>query len=237
MFDIKLYADGARIEDIAALAKDPDIAGFTTNPTLMKAAGVTDYVSFAMEALKAIGDKPISFEVFSDEAEEMKTQAIMLSGLGENVYVKIPVTNTKGQFMGPLITELSRAGVKLNITAIFSIQQVVDVVTALHDSGKDTPSIVSVFAGRIADTGVDPVPHMKACLCIARSIPNCELLWASPREVLNVIQANDCGCDIITATPAILGKLKKSYMKDLEQFSLETVKMFYDDATAAGYKL
>ena len=237
MLDIKLYADGAKIAEISSLAEDDSIAGFTTNPTLMKAAGIGDYLAFAMSALKVVDGKPISFEVFSDETEEMKTQAIMLAGLGENVYVKIPVTNTKGEFMGPLITDLSKAGVKLNITAVFTIQQVVDVVTALYNSGVDTPSIVSVFAGRIADTGIDPVPHMQAASCIVKSIPNCELLWASPREVLNVIQANDCGCDIITATPAVLKKLHTSYGKDLEQFSLETVQMFYNDAKAAGYKL
>ena len=237
MLNIKLYADGAKIDEISKLAKDNSIAGFTTNPTLMKAAGVKDYTSFAISALKVVNGKPISFEVFSDEVLEMKAQAIMLSGLGKNVYVKIPVTNTKGEFTGPLITELSRAGVKLNITAVFSIQQVVDVVTALYKSNVGTPSIVSVFAGRIADTGVDPVPHMKAASCIVKSIPNCELLWASPREVLNVIQADDCGCDIITATPAILKKLETSYGKNLEKFSLETVQMFYNDAKAAGYKL
>tara|TARA_A100001011_G_scaffold399769_1_gene510098 strand:+ start:403 stop:1116 length:714 start_codon:yes stop_codon:yes gene_type:complete len=237
MLNIKLFADGAKIQEISELAENDSISGFTTNPTLMKAAGVGDYLVFAIAALKVVDGKPISFEVFSDEPEEMKQQAILLAGLGENVYVKIPVMNTKGKFMGPLITELAKAGVKLNITAVFSIQQVVDVVTALYDSGVDTPSIVSVFAGRIADTGVDPVPHMKAASCIVKSIPNCELLWASPREVLNVIQADECGCDIITATPSILKKLDTSHGKDLEQFSLETVQMFYNDAKAAGYKL
>ena len=167
----------------------------------------------------------------------MKAQAVLLSGLAENVYVKIPVTNTQGIFTGPIITELAKARVKLNITAVFTIQQVADVVKALYDSGIDTPSIVSVFAGRIADAGVDPEPHMKAALCITKTIPNCELLWASPREVLNVLQADAIGCDIITATPAILKKLETSYGKDLEQFSLETVQMFYNDAKAAGYSL
>ena len=237
MLNVKLYADGARIDEIATLAKEDNIAGFTTNPTLMRAAGVTDYIKFAVSALKATNGKPISFEVFSDDLEEMKSQAILLNGLGDNVYVKIPVTNTKGTFTGPLITDLSKAGVKLNITAVFTIQQVVDVVGALYKSGVDTPSIVSVFAGRIADTGIDPEPHMKAASCIVKSIPNCELLWASPREVLNVIQADSIGCDIITATPAILKKLETSYDKDLGQFSLETVQMFYNDAQAAGYSL
>tara|TARA_R110000824_G_scaffold60050_10_gene160906 strand:+ start:14627 stop:15340 length:714 start_codon:yes stop_codon:yes gene_type:complete len=237
MFNVKLYADGARIEEISTLSRDENISGFTTNPTLMNAAGIEDYVEFATNALSVIGQKPISFEVFSDEPDEMRSQALILSSLGENVYVKIPVTNTKGIFMGPLITDLSNNGVKLNITAVFSIQQVKDVVESLRASNLDTPSVVSVFAGRIADTGVDPVPHMKSAVEIVRSISKCELLWASPREVLNVIQANECGCDIITATPAILKKLHTSYMKDLDQFSLETVKMFYDDAKSAGYKI
>lgn len=237
MLNIKLYADGAKIDEISALAEKDSIAGFTTNPTLMKAAGVTDYIAFAIAALRVTDGKPISFEVFSDDFKEMKSQAILLSGLAENVYVKIPVTNTKGVFAGPLITDLARAGVKLNITAVFTIQQVTDVVTALYNSKVDTPSIVSVFAGRIADTGVDPEPHMKAASCIVKSIPNCELLWASPREVLNVLQADAVGCDIITATPAILKKLETSHGKDLEQFSLETVQMFYNDARAAGYSL
>jgi transaldolase len=237
MFNVKLYADGARIEEISTLSRDENISGFTTNPTLMNAAGIEDYVEFATSALSVIGQKPISFEVFSDEPDEMRSQALILSSLGENVYVKIPVTNTKGIFMGPLITDLSNNGVKLNITAVFSIQQVKDVVESLRASNLDTPSVVSVFAGRIADTGVDPVPHMKSAVEIVRSISKCELLWASPREVLNVIQANECGCDIITATPAILKKLHTSYMKDLDQFSLETVKMFYDDAKSAGYKI
>ncbi len=170
MFNVKLYADGARIEEISILSQDESISGFTTNPTLMKAAGIEDYVKFARNALGVVGNKPISFEVFSDEADEMKSQAAMLSGLGENVYVKIPVTNTKGDFMGPLITDLSGSGIKLNITAIFSIQQVENVVDALRRSGSDTPSVVSVFAGRIADTGIDPVPHMKMAAKIVGSI-------------------------------------------------------------------
>lgn len=237
MFNIKLYADGANITDIQKLSSDENIAGFTTNPTLMKAAGIKDYATFAKEALKVVGEKPISFEVFSDEKEEMKKQALFLADLAENVYVKIPVTNTSGTFMGPLITELSAAGVKLNITAIFTIEQITDVVNSLLNSNSDTPSIISIFAGRIADTGVDPVPTMTFALRASNALKACEVLWASPREVLNVYQANDSGCHIITATPSILKKLQASKNKDLSQFSLETVKMFYNDAQAAGYSL
>jgi len=233
--DIKLYADGANIDDIADLSKRESISGFTTNPTLMKLAGINDYLAFAKKVIKSTNGKPISLEVFSDDLGEMKRQAELLTAINELVYVKIPVTNTKGVSTAPIIAELSAAGVKLNVTAIFSIAQVKTVVAALEHSS--APSIVSVFAGRIADTGIDPVPHMSEAKSICGIISDCELLWASPREVLNVFQANDCGCDIITATPEILAKLERSRGKELEQFSLETVQMFYNDAKAAGYSL
>ena len=229
--NIKLYCDGADLEDISRLSNDKSIEGFTTNPTLMKKAGIEDYYSFAVEAVKIVSPKPISLEVFSDDLEEMYEQAKKLSALGDNVYVKIPVTNTKGAFTGPILTKLSNRGVKLNVTAIFSIEQVKNVCASLNN---DTPAVISVFAGRIADTGVDPIPHMEKCRSIVPN--NFELLWASPREVLNVYQAEASGCNIITATPSILSKLKLKG-KSLEQFSLETVQMFYDDASSAGYKL
>lgn len=228
---IKLYCDGADYEDILRLSKDDKIKGFTTNPTLMKKAGIEDYFAFAKNAAGIVNPKPISLEVFSDDLGEMYEQAKKLSSIGENVYVKIPVTNTLGVFTGPILTRLSREGVKLNVTAIFSLNQVREVCESLDEN---TPAVISVFAGRIADTGVDPVPHMEKC---ANMIPNnFELLWASPREVLNVYQAEASGCDIITATPAVLSKLNLKG-KSLEQFSLETVKMFYNDALAAGYEL
>ena len=229
--NIKLYCDGADLEDITRLSKDASIEGFTTNPTLMKKAGIEDYYSFAVEAVSIVKPKPISLEVFSDDLEEMYQQAKKLSALGDNVYVKIPVTNTKGTYTGPILTRLSNEGVKLNVTAIFSIEQVLNVCSSLNNA---IPAVISVFAGRIADTGVDPVPHMAVCREI---VPDgFELLWASPREVLNVYQAEASGCNIITATPSILSKLSLKG-KSLEQFSLETVQMFYNDASSAGYKL
>ena len=231
---IKLYADGANLDDIKKLTLNDKISGFTTNPTLMKKAGVENYVDFAAKAVKIVNDLPISLEVFSDDLDGMETQAIKLSSLGTNVYVKIPVTNTKGVSTVPIIKKLSQQGVKLNVTAVFTIKQVKEVVANLSDT---TPSVISVFAGRIADTGVDPVPHMIQCKEIISSNSLCELLWASPREVLNVYQAAQCQCDIITATPSILTKYEKLASKNLEQFSLETVQMFYNDAKAAGYTL
>ena len=230
---IQLFADGANRQDILELYKNPMIKGFTTNPTLMKKAGISDYKAFALDILGEIKDRGISFEVFADEFDDMKRQALEIKSWADNVYVKIPVMNTKQTFCGPLLSELSEQGVKLNVTAIFTLEQVRDVVASLKG---DTPAIISVFAGRIADTGADPVPVMRAALELCKMRPNTELLWASTRELFNVIEADRIGCDIITATPDILNKLK-NLNKDLDAFSLETVKMFYEDATKAGFKI
>ena len=213
--------------------KNPRIDGFTTNPTLMRKAGITDYIGFAKEILQTIDDKPVSFEVFADEFEEMERQAREMATWGSNVYVKIPVTNTKKISSASLIKKLSAEGVQLNITAILSLEQVSEVADALKNGSS---SFVSVFAGRIADTGVDPVPLMKRALEILKPVSNAELLWASPREVLNVYQAESIGCHIITATNDILKKLDLKG-KDLEEYSLETVQMFFNDAQQAGYRL
>ena len=230
---VKLFADGADLDSMLALYKDPSIMGFTTNPTLMNKVGITDYEKFARQVLEAIPDLPVSFEVFADDLNEMLAQAKVIASWGSNVNVKIPVTNTKGEFTGPIIKELSAAGVQLNITAIFTPKQVKAIAENLSH---DTPAIVSVFAGRIADTGQDPIPIMCNCVEILKDFPKAELLWASPRELLNIIQADEVGCHIITATPDVLGKLKL-LEKDLTEFSLETVQMFYNDAQAAGYKI
>jgi len=230
---VKLFADGADLGSMLSLYKDPSIKGFTTNPTLMKKAGITDYKKFAMQVLEAIPDRPVSFEVFADDLTDMVTQAKVIASWGSNVNVKIPVTNTKGEFTGPVIKDLSAAGVQLNITAIFTPVQVKAVAENLS---QETPAIVSVFAGRIADSCLDPMPIMRECVEIIKDLPKAELLWASPREVLNVIQADEVGCHIITATPGLLSKLKL-FGKDLTEFSLETVQMFYDDAQAAGYSI
>ena len=216
-----------------SMYKNPRIDGFTTNPTLMRKAGITDYIGFAKEILQTIDDKPVSFEVFADEFEEMERQAREIATWGSNVYVKIPVTNTKKLSSASLIKKLSAEGVQLNITAILSLEQVSEVADALKNGSS---SFVSVFAGRIADTGVDPVPLMKRALEILKPVSNAELLWASPRQVLNVYQAESIGCHIITATNDILKKLDLKG-KDLEEYSLETVQMFFDDAQQAGYKL
>jgi transaldolase len=216
------------------LARSPRIAGFTTNPTLMRKAGVSDYRAFAREVLAAIRDKPISFEVFADELTEMRRQARELATWGDNVYVKVPITNTRRQPTTALVRELSGAGVKLNVTALCTLEQVRDTAQALAGGA---PAVISVFAGRIADTGRDPVPLMKEALGICRAAdPRIELLWASPRELLNIVQAADIGCDIITVTNDLLAKLAL-VGKDLAEFSLETVQMFHRDAQAAGYEL
>ena len=230
---VKLFADGADIDSILTLYKDPNIKGFTTNPTLMNKVGIKDYEKFAKQMLEVIPDRPVSFEVFADDLTDMLAQAKVIASWGSNVNVKIPVTNTKGLFTGPIIKELSQAGVQLNITAVFTPLQVKSIAENLS---YDTAGIVSVFAGRIADTCLDPVPIMRECVEILKDLPKAELLWASPREVLNVIQADEVGCHIITATPSILGKLKL-LGKDLSEYSLETVQMFYDDAQAAGYSI
>jgi len=230
---VKIFADGANLENMLGLYRDPRIAGFTTNPTLMRNAGITDYRAFAHEVLAAIPDRSISFEVFSDELDEMERQAREIASWGEHVYVKIPVSNTRGEDTGPLIRTLSRAGVKVNVTALMTLEQVRQTADALAGGA---PSYISVFAGRVADTGRDPVPVMAACVEALRPYPQCELIWASPRELLNVFQADAIGCHIITVTPDVLKKLSL-VGKDLDEYSLDTVKMFRSDAVAAGFSL
>jgi transaldolase len=230
---VKLFADGADLKGMVEMYERPWIKGFTTNPTLMRKAGVSDYRAFAREVLAAITDRPISFEVFSDEFEEMDRQAQEIASWGANVNVKIPVTNTRGEPSYKLVQKLSSAGIKLNVTAVFTLEQVREVVAHLDPK---VPALVSVFAGRIADTGRDPVPHMAEALALVRRCPSAELIWASPRELLNVFHAESVGCDIITVTNDLLAKLA-SCGKDLGVFSLETVKMFHSDAEKAGYKL
>lgn len=230
---IAIYADGADVRDMVAARDAGLVTGFTTNPTLMRKSGITDYEEFAKQALAATGNMPISFEVFADDFDEMERQAKLIATWGESVYVKIPVTNTKGESSAPLIRRLADAGVKQNVTAILTLAQVRAVVEALH---ADVPAIVSVFAGRIADTGVDPVPLMREAAQICSAKPKAELLWASPRELLNIFQADECGCHIITVTPDILKKLSM-VGKPLDELSLDTVKMFYNDASAAGFTL
>ena len=230
---VKLFADGAEKAGMLEMYQNPLISGFTTNPTLMKKAGVSDYKAFAKDILSHIPDKPISFEVFSDEFDEMERQALDIASWGENIYVKIPITNTKGESSVPLITTLSEKEVKVNVTAMFTVQQVQSVIPGLS---KGPGGYVSVFAGRIADAGLDPLEIMREVLRRIKDYPGIELIWASPRELYNVVQANDIGCDIITATNSILKKLH-SLGKDLNQFSLETVQMFYNDASEAGYTL
>ena len=230
---VKIFADGADIESMKALNQNPIVKGFTTNPTLMRKAGVTDYVAFAKEVLQAIPDAPVSFEVFADDFPSMEAQAMEIKSWGANVFVKIPISNTKGESAVPLIGKLSAAGVQLNITAIFTMEQIKAVTDALD---VNTPAVVSVFAGRIADTGIDPMPIMREAADYMKSKPKAELLWASPRELLNIFHADETGCHIITVTPEVLGKLKL-LGKDLDEYSLETVAMFYKDATAAGYDI
>lgn len=230
---VKLFADGADLAGMKEMYVNPTIKGFTTNPTLMRKAGVQDYKVFARQVLDAIPDRPISFEVFADEFDEMERQAHEIASWGKNVNVKIPVTNTKGQFAGPLIERLSKAGVVLNVTALMSLEQVKQVTQAL---APETPAIISVFAGRIADTGRDPVPLMAEAVKIMRARPKAELIWASPRELLNIFQADSIGCHIITATNDILKKLSL-VGKDLDAYSLETVEMFYKDAAAAKFTI
>lgn len=230
---VKLFADGADLAGIKEMYANPMIKGFTTNPTLMRKAGIQDYKAFAHQVLEAIPDRPISFEVFADEFDEMERQALEIASWGKNVSVKIPVTNTRKESAGPLIERLSKAGVALNVTALTTLEQVRDVTARL---APDVPAIISVFAGRIADTGRDPVPLMAEAVKIMRDKPKSELIWASPRELLNIFQADSVGCHIITATNDILKKLSL-VGKDLDQYSLETVQMFYKDAQAAGYKI
>jgi transaldolase len=230
---VKIFADGADLEGMVALAGRPEIAGFTTNPTLMRKSGVTDYEGFAKKILETITDKPISFEVFADDADGMLRQARLIASWGSNVYVKVPVTNTATEPMTAVIEQLTADGVKLNVTALMTVEQVRTVTAALAGT---QGAIVSVFAGRIADTGRDPMPIMADALAITSAQPGVELLWASPREVLNVRQADDLGVDIITVTFDLLAMLAL-FGKDLDEYSLDTVKMFFNDATAAGFTL
>jgi transaldolase len=230
---VKIFADGADLPGITKLYANPAIKGFTTNPTLMRKAGVTDYAAFAREILKVVPDRPVSFEVFADDFPEIERQAHEIASWGANVNVKIPVTTTKGQFCGPVIQRLSAAGVVLNVTALMTLEQVKQVTDCLSPN---TPAIISVFAGRVADTGRDPVPMMTKAVEVMKAKPKAELIWASPRELLNIFQADDVGCHIITVTHDVLGKLGL-VGKDLDDYSLDTVKMFHTDATAAGFTI
>lgn len=230
---VKIFADGADIDGILALYKRPWIKGFTTNPTLMRKAGIDDYEAFARRLIAAVPDRPISFEVFADDFDAMIAQGRAIASWGRNVNVKIPVTTTAGVFAGPVIRTLSQAGVTLNVTAVMTAQQVEQIAANLS---RDVPAIVSVFAGRIADTGRDPIPLMQDSLKALAKLPKAELLWASPRELLNIFQADAIGCHIITVTHDVLGKLSL-VGKDLTEYSLDTVKMFYRDAEAAGFRI
>jgi transaldolase len=230
---IKLFADGANLDQIRTLSENPKVAGFTTNPTLMKNAGVANYEKFAKDALEIIEDRPISFEVFSDDVNEMIKQALTISSWGKNIFIKIPITTTKGEFTNTAIKELGNQGVPLNITAILTPRQISNI---LSDINLNTQNVISVFAGRIADTGINPKNIMLECLSILKQYPGCDLLWASPREILNLIEADEIGCQIITMTPDLWKKME-NLGKDLEEFSLDTVRMFYKDAQSAGYSI
>jgi transaldolase len=232
-FNIKIFADGADINGMLEMYSAGFISGFTTNPTLMKKAGVTSYEQFALEAVKAIPDLPLSFEVFADELENMEREARKIGSWADNVYIKIPVTNTRGESSAPLIKRLSAEGFKLNITAILTLEQVEGV---LRNLSPGVGAYISVFAGRIADTGIDPVSIMKETAKMCKAVAKAESLWASTRELLNIFQAQDCGVDIITVTNDILKRLQ-NVGKDLTQFSLETVQMFYNDARSLGFKI
>jgi transaldolase len=230
---VKIFADGADLPGMLRLYGNPLIKGFTTNPTLMRKAGVDDYESFARTVLAAVPDRPVSFEVFADDFPTMVRQARTIASWGPNVFVKIPVTNTSGEFTDPVVRRLSHDGVPLNVTALLTLEQVRRVTACL---AVETAAIVSVFAGRIADTGVDPVPLMKDALAALAARPRAELLWASPRELLNVFQADEIGCHIITVTHDVLAKLPL-VGRDLDEYSLDTVRMFHNDAAAAGYSI
>lgn len=232
-FKIELYADGADAESMIEAHDEGLVKGFTTNPTLMRKAGVSDYEAFARKVLARIRDLPICFEVFSDESQDMERQARKIASWGENVFVKIPVTNTRGEGSEGLVRRLSASGVKVNVTAILSVEQVARVAAALDPA---TPSIVSVFAGRVADTGVDPVGVVRRARTLVAGLPKCKLLWASPRELYNLVQAEECGCHIITLTDELRRKLPL-LGRGLEDLSLETVRMFHTDAQKAGYLL
>jgi len=231
---IKIFADGADKKGMLDLNANPLIQGMTTNPTLMRKAGLTDFEAFARDILQSITVKPLSLEVFSDEFPEMKRQALKINGWGKNVYVKIPITNTRGESSLALVRELAQDGVKVNVTAILTQEQVAGVAKALNPK---VPAVVSVFAGRIADTGLDPMPHMRQAKKKLARLPQAELLWASVREVLNIFQADACGCDIVTVPHDILNKAIKLAGIGLPEMSLDTVKMFAGDAKAAGFSL
>ena len=231
---VKIYADGADKAGMLQMNANPLIKGMTTNPSLMRKAGLKDFEAFARDILQSITEKPISFEVFSDDFPGMRKQAMKISSWGKNVYVKIPITNTRGEFALPLIRELSSEGMKLNITAIATLDQVAGVAAALSPK---VPSVVSVIAGRIADSGVDPIPHMRENKRKLAALPHAELLWASVREVLNIYQADDCGCDIVTVPHEILNKAQKLAGTELKELSLDTVKMFAADASGAEFVL
>jgi len=232
--NVKIFADGADKAGILELYANPLLAGLTTNPTLMRKAGINDYETFARDILQTVKDKPISFEVFSDEFDEMRRQALKISAWQANVYVKIPITNTRGESSLALIRDLTGQGVKLNVTAILTLEQVAGVAQTLNPQ---VPAVVSVFGGRIADTGCDPEPIMRASRALLANLPKAELLWASVREVLNIFQAEACGCHIVTVPHDILKKALKLCGRGLAAMSLDTVKMFAEDARAAGYKL
>jgi transaldolase len=231
---IKVFLDGADEDKIIKYGKNEIVRGFTTNPTLMKKAGVKNYKEFALKVIKFIDDKPISFEVFADEHDEMYEQAKIICSWGKNINVKIPVTNTKGEPSYKLINQLSKEGININVTALFTFEQVANVISNIDNNNK--LNILSIFAGRIADSGVDPVPTIKKCKELSEKKKNIEVLWASTREPFNIIQASECNCDIITVTEDILLKIS-SFGKDLNSFSLETVRMFYEDAKTAKYIL
>jgi transaldolase len=231
---IKIFADGADLDGMINLYKNPMIRGLTTNPTLMRKAGIKDYESFAKEVLQVVKDKPISFEVFSDEFKEMRRQALKIRDWQANVFVKIPITNSRGESSVPLIAELAKEGTQLNLTAIFTLAQVRAVADVL---APEVSAVVSVFAGRIADTGRDPIPVMRASKALLDDLRKAELLWASVREVLNIVQADECGCDIVTVPHDILSKSIKLVGTDLTALSLDTVKMFANDAESAGFRL
>lgn len=230
---IKIFADGANIEDIIELNKLDYVSGFTTNPSLMKKAGINDYKSFALEVVKFVKDKPISFEVFADDLKEIEEQALIINEWGKNINVKIPVTNTRGVSTADIISRLSDKGVFFNVTAIFNLSQIKEILKELKN---DKKVILSVFAGRIADTGVDPEPVMSEIVNYSKSHKKAEILWASPRELINIYQADKIGCHIITVQKEIINKIKL-IGKDLNTYSLETIKMFYKDATEAGFKI
>lgn len=230
---VKIFADGAERESMLELAKNPAIAGFTTNPTLMRKAGVKDYEAFGRELARAIPDRPLSFEVLSDDFDEMEQQALRIAGWGENVYVKIPITNTRRVSSATLIDRLSRQGVKVNVTAVMTLEQVDAVIPSLRHGA---PAYISIFAGRIADAGCDPLPTLCGTLERMRNHPQIEMIWASPREVFNIVQADGIGCHVITVTHDLLKKLPL-LGRNLDDFSLDTVRMFYDDACAAEFSL